>query len=348
MITRHPTLLSTFLFTATAALAACAADPAAPPDDDGGGGGGGGGGDEPPVPLTPQGTFTVTRDFDLASNAPGTAGDIARYFIRATDDPDDPTKFLVEELVKALPDGSVKNFVQQNAGFVTGYLNDRLLEIAPDFVTKIVNLGDAFGQVTTHFGTMEVLAVDASGHAIKTVRGLHFKIDNVPMDFAFADYNIADTKVEGLTVTLSQTGQLAISDHKIPMKYGQVLRLAVDQAVIPMIDPSAQNLEDILQGAINCQAVGAYVYEALDFGSASTYETACNAGLKAASNAFYVQLGNIDTAALEFGLAGTARGVDKNQDGTMDEIRTGAWTGTLTYAGTPAPLGAATFFGAKQ
>jgi hypothetical protein len=237
--------------------------------------------------------------------------------------------------------------VQQASGFVTGYLNDRVLEIAPDFVTKIIGLGDAFGQVTQHFGTMELLEVDAQGRATKTVKGLHFNIDNVDMDFAFADYNIAETKVENVSVTLSQSGQIAITDHQVGLKYGQVLKLAIDQAVIPMIDPSAQNLEDILKGAINCQAVGQYVFEALDLGSASTYETACNAGLRAASNAFYVQLNNIDTAALEFNLAGTARGVDRSGDGKMDEILTGTWAGSLGYAGTPAPLGDAKFFGKK-
>ena len=57
---------------------------------------------------------------------------------------------------------------------------------------------------------------------------------------------------------------------------------------------------------------------------------------------------NIDAAALEFGLTGTARGVDKNRDGKMDDILTGAWTGSVSYAGTPAPLSTAKFFGARM
>jgi hypothetical protein len=336
--------LYSFLFAAIA-VTGCAAQPVAPPggDDD----------DVPPdeeqpVPTTAEGRYTVTSEFDLATNAPGTPGQIANYFINATDDPEDPTKFLVDELIKALPDGSIKNFAMQSAPFVTGYLNDRLLEVAPDFVTKIIDVGDAFGQVTKSFGTVETLEVNAQGQAVKTVRGLHFKIDNVDMDFAFADYNIAETKIEGLQVTLEQTGRLTISDHKVPLKYGQVLRIALDQAVIPMVDPSATNLEDILLGAVNCTAVGQYVFEALDFGSASTYESACRNGLKAASRALYNAMDNIDSSALEFGLSGAARGVDKDRDGKMDDITTGVWSGNLGYAGTPAPLGAAKFFGKRM
>jgi len=336
----------TLLFALSAAATGCAATAVSPPGDDDGSGSGGDDGSGS-VPLTPEGKFSVTSDFDLATNAPGTPGTIANYFIQATDDPDDPTKFIVDELIKALPNGTIKSALQSAAPFVTGYLNDRLLDVAPDFVSKIVDVGDKFGQVTKHFGTVEVLDVNAQGMATTTVTGLHFKVDNVAMDFPFHDYNIADTKVSGLTVTLDPSGKLAISDHMVPLKYGQVLRLAIDQAIIPMVDPSASNIGDILHSAVNCQAVGQYVYEALGFGSPSTFESACDSGLTAAGNALYTQLDHIDASALEFQMAGTARGLDKNHDGKMDDISTGTWAGTLGYAGTPAPLGAAKFFGAK-
>ena len=89
-------------------------------------------------------------------------------------------------------------------------------------------------------------------------------------------------------------------------------------------------------------------FEAIDLGSPSTFESACLAGLHAASTAFYNALNNIDTAALEFDILGTARGIDKNHDGKMDDIQTGVWTGQLGYAGTPAPLSTAKFFGTKM
>jgi hypothetical protein len=338
----------TQFFLAAVTLAGCAAQPVAPPgggpdddDDDVPG-------DDEPVPTSPEGRFAVTSQFDLATNAPGTAGTVANYFINATDDPEDPTKFLVDELIKALPDGSIKNAVSQAAPFVTGYLNDRLLEVAPDFVGKIIDVGDAFGQVTKNFGLTETVEINAQGNAIKTVRGLAFKIDNVDMQFAFADYGIQETKIENLQVTLEESGKLTFAQHKVPLRYGQVLKIALDQAVIPMVDPSASNLEDILLGAVNCQAVGQYVYEAIDFGSPSTFESACESGLRAASRALYNALDNIDSAALEFTLDGVARGVDKDRDGRMDDITAGTYAGTLGYAGSPAPLGTNKFFGKKM
>jgi hypothetical protein len=118
--------------------------------------------------------------------------------------------------------------------------------------------------------------------------------------------------------------------------------------VIPLIDPSAVTLEDVLKGVVNCHNVGQYVYEAVDIGSPSTFETACLAGLKAGSNAIYAQMAKVDSVALEFGLTGVAKGVDKNHDGKLDQIQTGAWQGTLSYGGAGAPLAAATFTGQRM
>ncbi len=342
---RTTTTLS-LLSLVVAAATGCAADVAGPGD-----------GIDPtdptnppelPVPLTPEGTFAVQSTFDLATNAPGTAGTVINYFISATDDPDDPTKFIVEQVVNALPAGSIKDTVQGSIPFVAGYLNDRLLAVAPDFVTKIVNIGDAFGQVARNFGMLETLVITSTGATVKNVTGFHFKVDNVDLDFPFADYGITPIKIEGIQTTLEPTGKLTIGAHKVPVKYGQALRLALDFAIIPMLDPSVSNLPDYLKTLVNCQAVGQYVFEAVDIGAPSTFEAACNAGVVAAANALYTQLDNLDGSALELDITGTARAVDRNRDGKMDDIQTGVWAGTLSYAGTPAPLATSKFFGTRM
>ena len=302
-----------------------------------------------PVPLTPEGTFSVQSDFDLAMNLPGTAGTIANYFIQATDDPDDPTRFIVQQLVNQLPNGSIKNTLNGAIPFVAGYLNDRLLEVAPNFVTTIVDVGHKFGQVAHHFGTIEKYEIQANGAAVKTVQGLHFKIDSVDMDFNFVDEGMQNIQVPGMTVGLETSGKLSFSQHKVPMKYGAVLKLALDKAIIPLIDPSAQNLGDLLKNVVNCHAVGQYVYDAIGVGSPSTFESACIGGLNAAEPALYNALNQIDTSALEFDMKGVARAIDKNKDGKMDDIATGLWSGELRYAGTPAMLPETSkFFGTKM
>jgi hypothetical protein len=340
--------LSLTLLLALGASVGCATSPSVD-DDDGGGGGGGDDDGSQNVPLTAEGTYAFTSQFDLATNMPGDAGEAVRKIIDATDSPDDPTRWILDQVVAQLPAGTVKNVLSGAVAATAGYLNDRLLEVAPNFVVKIKDLGTKFGQVAKNFGTLETLTVDANGQATKTVTGVHFVIDQVELDYAFKDYNIADVSVTGVSIGLEQTGRLSIGEHTVPLAYGKVLRIALDEMVIPMIDPSAVTVEDLFKKVVNCKAVGQYIYEAIDIGAPSTFETACLGGLKAGSNAIYAQLAKVDSTALEFGLTGIAKGVDKNKDGKIDQIQTGAWTGTLKYGtSTGAPLANATFLGVRM
>lgn len=347
---KSSSLSLTLLLALGASAAGCAAS--SPDDtDDPGMGSDDVGDDDPgtdPVPLTAEGTYALVSDFDIATNMPGTAGQVINQIIDATDSPDDPTHWILDQLVKQLPDGSIKNTLQGSIPFVSGYLNDRLLEVAPGFVVKIRDLGNKFGQVARHFGTLETLEVGANGQATKTVTGVHFVVDELALDYAFKDYGMQDVAVAGVSIGLEQTGRLSIGEHQVPLSYGKIMRIALDEMVIPMVDPTAFGLEDVLKDVVNCQAVGAYTYEALGIGSASTFESACDAGLTFGAQAIYAQINKVDNVALEFGLTGAAKGVDKTHDGKIDQIQTGAWSGTLAYGGAGAPLAHGTFTGQRM
>jgi hypothetical protein len=324
-------------------LVGCAATTPGKPGDGSGSDGTGSGA----VPLSPEGKFALHSTFDIAANMPGTAGAVSRAFIDATDSPDDPTRYIVDQIINQLPNGTFKNVLKDSAPFVAGYLNDRLLQVAPGFVVNILDFGNKFGQIATHFGTLEVLDVAANGTATHTVTGVHFVVDQEQLDFLFKDYNLKDVAVPGVMVTLDGTGRLTIADHKVPLSYGAMLRLGVDNVIIPLVDPSAVTIGDVLHDWVDCVAVGQYVYNALGIGSPGTFQSACTSGLTAAGNEIYRLIDHIDGAALEFGINGTAKALDKTHSGKMTDIQTGKWAGTLSYAGTPAPLAPATFAGKR-
>lgn len=344
MMTRSLSL--SLLLALGTGLGGCAANVV--DDDDGNGGGGGTGSGGEIVPLSAEGKFAMQSTFDIATNMPGTAGAVIKGFIDATDSPDDPTRWILDQIVAKLPDGSFKNTVQGAIPFAAGYLNDRLLDVAPDFVTTIRDLGNKFGQVARNFGTMETLDITAGGQATKLVTGVEFKIDQIDLQYSFKDYNMAEVSIPALAVGLDATGRLTIADHKVPLSYGKVLRIALDEVVIPMVDPTAFNLEDVLKNLVNCQAVGIYLFEAIKIGSASTFQSACTAGLSGGSAVMYGLLNKVDDSALEFGINGVGRGVDSNNDGKMDKIQTGAWAGTLAYGGSGAPLAKGVFIGKRM
>jgi hypothetical protein len=335
------------IFFVAVALTGCAASM---PEGGGGGGGGGSGSGSGSggVPFTAQGKYKLASTYDISTNMPGTAGAVVNAFIDATDSPDDPTHYILDKMIGALPDGTFKSVLKGSEGFVAGYLNDRLLDVAPDFVTNIVDFGNKFGQMAKKFGTIDTLEIAANGSAVHTVSGVHFIVDQEELDFLFKDYGLKDVAVSNIMTTLDATGKLTIDAHKVPLSYGALLRLGVDNVIIPMVDPSATTLGDVLHDWVDCAAVGQYVYDAIGLGSPSTFESACTSGLTAAGSEVYHLIDGIDASALEFDESGIAKAVDKNGNHDADELQTGKWSGNLVYSGAPAPLATATFTGSKM
>jgi len=349
--TKNLTVLLALALGSTAAVGCAADSPDQMGDDGGGGGGGGGGGDETPKATDPTGTYSMRSNFDLASNMPGKVGDVVNTIIAATDGGDDPANWILEQVINKLPSGTVKTLLNGARPFVAGYLNQQLLNYAPDFVDTMIQMGHDFGAIAKNFGTNEQLAVTGSAGAYMSthsVLGAHFKIDNIESDLAFADYQVANVVVQNVGVSLDATGKFGISEHKVPLTYGKVLKIGLDGMVIPMLDPTASNLGTLLQHKVDCVAVGNLIASQIGGFGAGALTTACNAGLVAGAGVIYSKIDAIDGSALEFTMTGTAKVLDKNGDKKIDTIQTGAWAGTLSYAGTPAPLAAATFFGERM
>lgn len=338
------------------AAAGCAADTPDQMDPGGGGGGGGSGSDDAPRALDAAGKYQMTSTFDVASNMPGKVGEVTNAFINMTDGAADPADWILEQVIAKMSNSTLKSLLNGVRPFVAGYINDRLLQIAPDFVTTILQVGQDFGQAARNFGlneTLDVTGAPGSYSSTVSANGVKFKIDNVETNISFADHSIAPVTAAGVPVVLDATGKLDIGEHKLPLSYGKILRIGLDEVIIPALDPTATNLPSLLANLVDCQAVGQAINDALvsqfGFGGGSgTWATACSAGLVLGSQVVYTKINEIDGSALEFGLVGVAKAVDTNGDSKVDNIQTGKWTGTLSYGGTPAPLSTATFIGTRM
>ncbi|MEZ4363418.1 MAG: hypothetical protein R3B48_24805 [Kofleriaceae bacterium] len=308
-----------------------------------------------PAPKTAEGTFTLHSKFDLATNLPGRVGTVVNVIISATDDSNDPVQYIYDRVVDGLADGAVKTALRGAGPLVTGYLNDRLLSIAPDFATKMLSLSARFGQIAKNFGTVSQLQITRSGAGYLSTHlttGVEFKLDDqgnpLELQFPFADYGLGDIRVDNLAVALEDSGKLTIDAHAISVSMGQVLRIGVDDMILPLLDDEATNLGELFHNLVDCHKVGLAVYDALRLGSAGAFEAACTKGLTAGATFIYQKIAEIDGNALELNISGVAKAIDRNRDGKMDDLQRGAWTGTVTYATSPAPLGAGTFTGRSQ
>ena len=153
---------------------------------------------------------------------------------------------------------------------------------------------------------------------------------------------------KGLPLTLDNTPKLNIGSHTVNIPYGKVIRTALDNVVVPQIDPTAHSLTQLLANAIDCNGIGASVAEGVGIGSASFWAGVCVAGMGVAADKVYDQLVAEDTIiALE--IAGNARAIDVNNDYFVDKLDFGVWNGSMTLnAAVTTVAQPATFVGTKM
>lgn len=323
-------------------------------DDDGGADGDGDGipdGDQK-KPLDASGTYAMHSTFDLATNAPGKVGEVVNAVIEATNDPDDPSRWILDQVIGQVSNSTLRSALNLGKELAVGWLNDELLDVAPDFFSTMVQVGADFGDLAKHFGLNETLTLTGAGGtytAKHTITGAHFKLGTQELDFALRNYNVANIVVDNIAVTMDATGQLTIAPHTVALTYGKLLRIALDGAIIPFIDPSAHNLNELLAHQIDCPAIGAGVADVVGFPSfAGALSSACTLGLNAAASYVYTKIDSLDSTALQFAIGGSVRGMDKNGDRSIDTLVTGSWTGTLAYGSAPSALVPAGFFGERN
>ena len=313
----------------------------------GGGSGGGSGSGSGTQAVDPTGMYSMTSTYDISHNMPGTVGVVFNNFTQAATD---PGKWLLD-LIISKTSGIVKSGLQLAEPFAASYIDSTIDQYAPAFVQTIEQVGTDLGQMAGKFGINETLNVSGTEGAytsVHTATGLHFTVESVTEDFAFTDYGAQNVVVNNVAVTYDQTGKLGIAEHQLPLSYGKIIRIGLDNMVIPLADPSASNLNDLLVDLIDCDSVGQALSDQIGIVDAGTWSGLCSEGLTAGANVAYQQIDNIDASALTFDITGTAKGADTNSDHKVDAIQTGKWTGTLSYANTPAPLSTATFTGSRM
>ena len=144
--------------------------------------------------------------------------------------------------------------------------------------------------------------------------------------------------VENISVGLDRdNGFTTFAQHEVPLHYGGFLALALEDAIVPMIDPSASTLTELLRNAIDCEAVGqaASDFIGIPFITPNFMEGACEVGLEAAGNIIMKELRDIDEHAggMSLLISGETTMKDMNGDRKADKMVTGKWKGAMDYLG---------------
>lgn len=310
-------------------------------------------GTQPTPPLDPTGSYNVNSEFDLVSGLPGTVGTVVNTFIDITDGPYDPTTWILDQLIAAIDQDWLADAAAGARPALDGFVNDLLLSYAPDFVSTILDVGNKFGQIARKFGVTTTLKVEKTSGiegeeytATHTMTGMYFTLDNQRYNFTNAELGLNDQVVADLSFRMDNETMVVIGAHKFELPYGAMLLYALNEIIIPLVDPFANNLHELVSGLVNCANIGQQVYDYVGLGSAGLFEGACEIGLNAAAGTIEDTIREL--SGMDLNIDGNASPKDINGDGKVDLFRTGKWNGNVDYFGELANLTNATFQGERM
>lgn len=295
-----------------------------------------------PAPMDATGLYALDSEFDVISGMPGDVGNVVNTFVEMTDDTYDPATWLIDKIVDEIDNSTVRSFVNSTRPVLDGLVLNVIEDNAPQLVADILEIGDHFGQIAREFGTVSTLDIqrdtDSGLVATHKVSGYMFEIDNVAYEYDMAALGAEDTVVAGVSIEYA-ADRVTIGEHNVPIEYGGFLALALEDVIVPLVDPSADGLHDLLTNNINCADIGDTIYQEVQFLDPGFYEGLCDLGLLAGTNAILDQLYAIDSKAqVIMVINGSARASDQNNDRKVDRLTTGKWAGDISYNGNVGAL----------
>jgi hypothetical protein len=301
-----------------------------------------GSGTSPPIPISLAGRYAIRSELDLSMRLPAEPGDLIRVVIDATDDPDDPARFLVDHALAALPPSAFADALRDAEPIVIAYVEERIATTAPLFAARLRAFGAALDRATRGFATIEELDVLPSGIASHAIRGV--RVSGV--ELLFRDHAVPDGTPGEATIALDALDRATIGSHRVAVPYGRTLRLMIERGIVPSIDPAATSVFELLRDSVDCPALGATLASALSLDDGGLFGAACTSGLVDVARAFDARLDAVADVPLAFDLQGSATALVVGRETSAFEA--GAWTGAVGEIGMEAPLGAATFAGMRM
>tara|TARA_R110002073_G_scaffold245044_4_gene407434 strand:+ start:5996 stop:7348 length:1353 start_codon:yes stop_codon:yes gene_type:complete len=301
------------------------------------------------VDMDIRGSYLVNSDFDIASGVPGTVGVVINEFIDMTDGENDPATYLLDKVIGD-GTGTVANAINGIRPFLDGMLNDVIINAAPEVVNDIRQIGEDFGKIAREFGVVSTLnitgdSIEISQAAVHTVIAYDFELRGQEYYFTMQELDADTVVINNVPIDYNRTtARLDIGEHVMPIEYGAFLTLALNDVIIPSIDPSATNLEELLEGQIDCVNVGIAIKDALENPDEEGeegpfYAALCTTALRAAADLAMDQLRALDdNAQVTLQIAGDTTMKDPSGDGLADEMSRGDWNGIIDYVGASGPL----------
>jgi len=282
--------------------------------------------------MSPAGDFSLHSSFVLATPP---ATEVLAELSAATDNVDDPARYIVDRLVARLPEGHTRQYAEAIAPYFAAYLQTKLDVIAPRFSDGIRDLVDGADRIAHRFELSEHITISSDGTARREIEGLRWGPNAV--DFSGIAPVITTASLLSVEGEPNER-QLVLASHTLRIPFGSLLRVGFDNTVIPSVVPRTYSLPNAFARLVDCPRLGQIAADWMGIGTPEFYASACTTAMTALAARIYAKIDALDEQPFTIELSGVARAFDLDANGAMDRIDEGRWIGTFgtaTFDGKP-------------
>lgn len=302
----------------------------------------------PPPTAKLAGTFTLTNKFNITGQFTGSAlADVLNLLEDFSDDPEDPGKFIVDLILDEIQsqiDSSIFNQISNLFRSLLYTETNKLLKNLT-LVQDIKQIAKDLSDLARRFTIVSrmVSAAPQAGSAPMTVTHtldrIKWTIGGKTVAYTFAQLGMADPTVSNLQLTLTNGTNLAVAKHDFDLKFGAFLLVGMNSLIIPKVNSSAKNINDLMKGWVDCAKLGVTMDNATNNLIGPTiWQQGCESGLTMAGSYIEQQILKLGNDQSNLEIQGQCKLTDQDSDTYYDTMEAGVWTGNFSLNGNPTVI----------
>jgi hypothetical protein len=288
------------------------------------------------------GTYDMDSQFDLVEGAPGTIGDVVREIEAMTTIDENNGRYglaswLLDKVLETnLVGDGVKSVIMGLRPGIDAAVKNIIDSYSPGWLNGLLETAARIDAYARHFQTTSIMVIEKQGETYVASHNLTgFVFDN-DAEVTLASLGWEQQLATGLVVT-TQGRTVTIAEHTFNIAYGEVLLYAINRFLVPQLADlmnvdGARDLNDLVQGLVDCESIGEWIFGRSGTVGASVAEAACRSGVRYLVETIEDKIRGVvpgTASGITITGTGTAR---VGHDGETVERLNGTWAGSLTVA----------------
>jgi hypothetical protein len=295
----------------------------------------------PPAVNSLSGTLELTSNFDLQGKFDGSElADALNVINEISDEPMDPGKYIVDAILDEIAGDINNQTLFMAASLLKPILYDGvqklLLSIAPDMIMELKEVAAGLSAVARKFTiTSEMVSaapqpVNANMTVDHGLTKIAWTFKGKKAEYAFYQLGVVP-KVNNVALVPNTTvqGGVNISEHTFQLKFGSFLLVALNNLVIPYVNPKANSISTLIGAYVDCPKVAKTINDEVGFGGEAVWANACAIAMSMVTSLVEGKIIDLDQEQSVLTLNGQCKLVDNTTDAFIDAATEGLWTGTM-------------------